>query len=454
MALILPFPRNPLVNAPRLLLSAFVILISFDFDSVAFAQSQPLRIASYNMLDKPINSAQDADLRAIIGAIGDYSIFGETQNIDVFAFQEGPQSTGSYAFVETNFEIVFGGDYEVFWASSDSSGDRTGVVYNAGRLNLINAQSINNLGFTHPPTLVTFRPIDGNSEDEFSVISVHLKAGTDSSDINRRASETNSLGTVVSSLPANSNFVIAGDFNMKGSDEPAWSGLVNAGALETLNAPFGLRTTEWFENLAFQPFHSQEITGLFGGVDDRFDLQLISAATMNDVDFEYVCGSLSVLGNNGTHQMNGSISTGNGAAAVQGNLLDFSDHLPVFADFRYGVTAESTDSLLNVLASANFTVRPDGPRTGGSGTSFFNIEGDGNGDFASFGILDFDFNGVVAAGASSWKATTGAGRCTSWSTPSTTSWWSPADRPAVSVGPGAGGRGNGRRRAGRSPGTA
>ncbi len=35
------------------------------------------------------------------------------------------------------------------------------------------------------------------------------------------------------------------------------------------------------------------------------------------------------------------------------------------------------------------TVRPAGPRTGPSGTNFFNVEGNGNGTNASFGVADF-----------------------------------------------------------------
>lgn len=372
--------------------------------AIVVSQDHGLRIATYNLLDKPTNSTQDADLRAIIGAIGDYPIFGEQRNIDVLAFQEGPPSAGSYSFVESDFETVFGGDYESFIAAADFSGDRTGVVYNASRLNLINAQSITDLGFTHSPTLVTFQPADGDSDDEFSIISVHLKAGTTTSDFNTRASETNALGTIIGMLPANASFMIVGDFNMKGSDEAAWTGLVDAGGVETINAPFGLRIATWNDNLAFQPFHTQEVTGLLGGLDDRFDVQLISATALDGLGFEYVPGSLSVLGNNGTHTLNGSLSTGNGAAAVQGNLLDFSDHLPVFADYRYGATAESTDSILNVPTAANFTVQPNGPRPGASGTNFLNIEGDGNGSFASFGVIDLDLSDVIEAGVTAENA--------------------------------------------------
>lgn len=40
-------------------------------------------------------------------------------------------------------------------------------------------------------------------------------------------------------------------------------------------------------------------------------------------------------------------------------------------------------------ATANATVQPGGPRTGASGTNFFNIEGINNGTFSSYGVIDF-----------------------------------------------------------------
>ncbi|GAB4463364.1 MAG: hypothetical protein OHK0029_31910 [Armatimonadaceae bacterium] len=43
-----------------------------------------------------------------------------------------------------------------------------------------------------------------------------------------------------------------------------------------------------------------------------------------------------------------------------------------------------------VEAFNNATVQPGGPRSGGSGKNFFNIEGNGLGIFASFGVADFD----------------------------------------------------------------
>ncbi len=42
-----------------------------------------------------------------------------------------------------------------------------------------------------------------------------------------------------------------------------------------------------------------------------------------------------------------------------------------------------------LTTTATTTVRPAGPRMGASGTNFFNVEGNGNGTNASFGVADF-----------------------------------------------------------------
>jgi hypothetical protein len=44
---------------------------------------------------------------------------------------------------------------------------------------------------------------------------------------------------------------------------------------------------------------------------------------------------------------------------------------------------------IDVEASDNATVQPAGPRSGGGGKAFFNVEGSTNGTFASFGVVDF-----------------------------------------------------------------
>ncbi len=50
---------------------------------------------------------------------------------------------------------------------------------------------------------------------------------------------------------------------------------------------------------------------------------------------DYVANSFRVFGNDGTHTLNGMITTGTGASVnVLNALVSVSDHLPVVADFE------------------------------------------------------------------------------------------------------------------------
>ena len=359
--------------------------------------AQTLRIVAYNVQDKPTTSSQRADLRAIIDAIGEHPSNGVPRAIDILAFQEGPQQLINYSNLEADFETVFGGDYDVVFATADPFGCRTGFVFRADTVTLINSQSIDNMGFTHRPCVATFCPVGGEEEDEFSMISLHLKAGTTSSDIQKRFLESFAVGNIVDTLPDGQPVIFLGDFNMKDSDERAWPELMLAGARETINAPVGLRIAKWNDNFAFYPFHTQDCSGATGGLDDRFDAIFVNDAFVNNVGIELVQGSLTTLGNNGTHIMNGSVATGDGAANVQGSLIRISDHLPVFADFDWGVFRSEPVNSLSQPATTTFTVRPSGPVTGGTGVNSLDVEGTSNGSFASFGIIDINLAGVLSA---------------------------------------------------------
>jgi hypothetical protein len=70
-------------------------------------------------------------------------------------------------------------------------------------------------------------------------------------------------------------------------------------------------------------------------MDDRFDIQFVSGEFLDGKGLEYASGSYHVFGNNGTHTLNNSISTGSGASpTVLTALEDASDHLPIVADYR------------------------------------------------------------------------------------------------------------------------
>src|SRR5690606_1202320 len=74
---------------------------------------------------------------------------------------------------------------------------------------------------------------------------------------------------------------------------------------------------------------------VLGGMDDRFDFQLITGELQDNEGMSQLAGSYRTFGNDGTHTTNGAITTGTGAAAnVLTALAQSSDHLPVVADYQ------------------------------------------------------------------------------------------------------------------------
>jgi len=102
---------------------------------------------------------------------------------------------------------------------------------------------------------------------------------------------------------------------------------------------------------------------------------------------------------------------------------------------------------ISVLAFDNATVQPAGPRPGDNGKRFFNMEGNQNGNFASFGVADFTFphrgedgdeseiesiRNLTVTLVQANAAFTADGALHFWLTTDTTTDIQPSDEPAVS----------------------
>jgi len=115
---------------------------------------------------------------------------------------------------------------------------------------------------------------------------------------------------------------------MQGSSEGAWANMLASGngqAFDTADSP-----GEWKDDETFKLFHSQNPRS---PMDDRFDIIFVSDEFLDSNGIEYISNSYRVFGNNGTHTLNDSISTGTGASpAVLTALEDASDHLPIIVD--------------------------------------------------------------------------------------------------------------------------
>ena len=212
------------------------------------------------------------------------------------------------------------------------------------------------------------------SGDTLIIYSVHLKASDSEPDRQKRLAEVTVLRNVTDNLPAGTNFMVIGDFNIYYANEPAYQKLINQSTpgyiLDT--QPAG----NWHNNIAYASLHTQSTCGLFsgcpnggsgGGMDDRFDMMLFSQAVSDTGGITYVADSYIPFGNDGQH-LNNSINDPPFNVITQqvaDALYNASDHLPVYADFDFGFVSDveiMTADKMNYLLQQNYP-NPFNPTT-------------------------------------------------------------------------------------------
>lgn len=186
------------------------------------------------------------------------------------------------------------------------------------------------------------QPAGLDSTGRIRIYSAHLKASEGATNEERRRQEAAALRQQLNILPPNSQFIMCGDFNLYRSSEPAYQLLLDANPdpdgrlFDPINRP-----GDWNENIAFADIHTQSPRtssfggGATGGLDDRFDFILVSAALLDTTGSYVLPATYHAFGNDGLH-FNRAVNNGFNAAvpdSVADALHAASDHLPVVADF-------------------------------------------------------------------------------------------------------------------------
>jgi hypothetical protein len=199
------------------------------------------------------------------------------------------------------------------------------------------------LGATYIPTalrdIAEYRFKTINSPDTIRAFSVHLKANQ--SDTLARLDEATILRNYLNALPPGSKFFVVGDFNTYYSSEPALVKLLESEVNNNGRCKDPLNSVgNWHSNIAFKSIHTQSPRvrafggGSTGGMDDRFDLMLISYT----MDQHIIPSSYTTYGNDGNH-FNDSINRLPNTAvpdSVANGLHYASDHLTIFAKYVFG----------------------------------------------------------------------------------------------------------------------
>lgn len=206
------------------------------------------------------------------------------------------------------------------------------------------------------------------TNDTVHIFVVHLKASSGAANEAQRLTEVDSIRKVTDAFAPGTSFIVCGDFNFYSSTEPAYQRLLQVAGTNDGQVidPITNMTGIW-NNGSYAIHHTQSPRtrsfggGITGGLDDRFDLILFSAAINTNGPLQYVAGSTISYGNDGNHYNDSINHQPNTAVTVaEANALHYAaDHLPVMAKFVWvngwaaGVVSSKQSAENNILIYPN-----------------------------------------------------------------------------------------------------
>jgi endonuclease/exonuclease/phosphatase family metal-dependent hydrolase len=305
---------------------------------------------SYNLLNYPASGAAYAD--DTTQRHPSYRTIFQSVDADIIVVQELSSGNGLNEFHST--VINQNGAIYSMGPFLDGYDSDNGIFFKSAEFHSCTNKRID----TELRDINEFKLVHTLSGDTIRIYSVHLKASSGSSNEAQRAREIDSLRKVTNALPAGSNFIVCGDFNIYGSSESAYQKLLQdtPGNEGHFIDPVTLPGT-WNQS-TYSQYHTQSPRirifggGAIGGLDDRFDMILFSSAVDQAGGIQYIDNSLQAYGNDGT-LYNDSINHPSNSAVpanVANALHNASDHIPVLSQFtlEYSITSPPTD--FSVLA--------------------------------------------------------------------------------------------------------
>ena len=297
---------------------------SFVFIGICFSQTQHT-IMTYNVLNLTLGDT-------VVRNPYFRTIFSNIQP-DILVCQEMTSQTGVNGFLSKVLNKVSSG----YAAGTFINGFDTdnAIYYKTSLFTFLSNDTIQ----TALRNINEFKLVYNSTGDTLIIYAVHLKANDEDSLM--RAAEVDSLRKRTNTLPVNTNFIVLGDFNIYGSNEFAYQKLINQSTSGYFIDPLNLTGT-WNDS-SFAPYHTQSTRtrafgdGATGGLDDRFDMILMSQAITDEGGITFIPGSYTAYGNDGNHYNDSINQQPNTAVSPEiANALHYAtDHLPVFASFSF-----------------------------------------------------------------------------------------------------------------------
>jgi hypothetical protein len=380
---------------PKLAILALGALLIVGVHS---AEAQ-LRIVTYNTTGPP-----DAGMNIILKSIGEETRNGIAKPIDILLLQEqnnpspgaNSPSSETQQFVTLLNSIYNNAGITYAMGNRTGTGDTTQtIVYRTQTIQTI--QSVDEIAIASSAPRDTLRyrvrPVGyTTAAADLYIYNSHYKASLDTTppgtNAAQRDAEAVSIRTNSNALPEGTHAIFAGDHNFYYSDsrEPAWGTLTAAGAGQA-NDPLD-RVGNWHTNSSFADIHTQSPCtvssagcGAGGGMDDRFDFQLVTGELKDGEGLAYIgpvpgvtemsglTHSYHSFGNNGS-TFNDDINVGNtvtfpgvtsySKTQILDALHSVTDHIPVVADYQVpaimSAVAGSIPAILDLGQSFNLSV--------------------------------------------------------------------------------------------------
>lgn len=310
-----------IVVKKKLLLS-FLLTITFTL----YGQ-ETVRIASYNVKQFP--SSSESNLKIVLNQI----------KPTILMATELDGATPVQRFLNNVLSPKYKASTEVTikWGT----GNECAVFYIDSLLTYLGSTMISAI----PRPFAEFKFVHKITKDTLIVFGAHLKAYPE--ETASRLTAVNVLRNRTIQLKETANYIVVGDFNIFTSSEPAFQKLLDQSTpgyfFDMLNV-----IGNWNKNSQLGQYCTWSTSG---GINTRFDMILISKAVNEKGGVDYVQDSFKIFGNDNKHY--------NSSVNVQPNdwflndpsigtaLKNASDHLPVYADFTFGVpTNVSTTTIL------------------------------------------------------------------------------------------------------------
>jgi endonuclease/exonuclease/phosphatase family metal-dependent hydrolase len=316
-----------------------ISILSILLFAATFIHSQErVKIATYNILNYPNNTAVKN---------AKFQLITDEMDPDILVVQEITSQSAVNLFLND----VLNDEYEAGEFHNGPFTDNA-IFFKDSLFTFISLEIISSS--QGPRDISVFELYHNITLDTLIIYSAHFKASQGSENEARRLNEAATLRVFTDLLPPGTDFILVGDLNLYRSTEPAYEELlVQDGAgyfLDPINRP-----GSWHDHSGFADIHTQSTRltdlgdgGATGGLDDRFDFILASQSIIDQYGIDYVDGSYWAYGNDGQHfnlsihdPPNQSVSTDISIA-----LYLVSDHLPVLAEFDFGVVSDVNDEII------------------------------------------------------------------------------------------------------------